>query len=130
MAYIYTYLEKTSLSSCSDTNCPKLATNSVEQGAFAANGGFDGCVGLFEEPTGLAKAGLDKKWWCAVWALAAAWPGGPVAAAPGGNPAAAAAAAAAAADICIAVVGCKAVACWWCCVIVVIWVCTLHCECV
>lgn len=54
-------LEKTSLSSCSDTNCPKLATNSVEQGAFAANGGFDGCAGLFEEPTGLAKAGLDKK---------------------------------------------------------------------
>lgn len=113
-----TYLEKTSLSSCSDTNCPKLATNSVEQGAFAANGGFDGCAGLFEEPTGLAKAGLDKKWWCAVWPVGGG-PGGPVAAAPGGKPAAATAAAAA--DICIAV-GCSVVACWWCCVIAVIWV--------
>lgn len=60
------YLAKISLSSCSDTNCPKLATKSVEHGAFAANGGFGCCAPV--EPTGLAKAGLGKKW-------------------PGGNPA-------------------------------------------
>uniref|UniRef100_A0A1B0B9I6 Uncharacterized protein n=1 Tax=Glossina palpalis gambiensis TaxID=67801 RepID=A0A1B0B9I6_9MUSC len=39
---VQTYLEKTSLSSCSETNCPRLATNNVEQGAFAANGGLLG----------------------------------------------------------------------------------------
>lgn len=54
------YLAKISLSSCSDTNCPKLATNRVEHGAFAANGGFGCCAPV--EPTGLAKAGLGKKW--------------------------------------------------------------------
>lgn len=41
-ATVQTYLEKTSLSSCSETNCPRLATNNVEQGAFAANGGLLG----------------------------------------------------------------------------------------
>lgn len=60
------YLAKISLSSCSDTNWPKLATKRVEHGAFAANGGFGCCAPV--EPTGLAKAGLGKKW-------------------PGGNPA-------------------------------------------
>lgn len=54
------YLAKISLSSCSETNCPRLATNRVEHGAFAANGGFGCCAPV--EPTGLAKAGLGKKW--------------------------------------------------------------------
>lgn len=71
------YLAKISLSSCSETNCPKFATNSVEQGAFAASGGFGCCAPV--DPTGLAKAGLGKKW-------------------PGGNPA----------DTCIADCGCIA----------------------
>lgn len=57
---VVNYLAKISLSSCSDTNCPKLATNSVEHGAFAASGGFGCCAPV--EPTGLAKAGLGKKW--------------------------------------------------------------------
>jgi len=57
----FIYLENTSLSSCSDTNCPKLATNSVEHGALAAICGLAGCVALLVEPAGLANAGLDKK---------------------------------------------------------------------
>lgn len=55
------YLAKISLSSCSDTNWPKLATNNVEHGAFAANGGF-GCCDVPLELTGLARAGEGKKW--------------------------------------------------------------------
>lgn len=54
------YLANSSFSSCSDTNCPKLATNSVEHGAFAARGGFGGCEPPVDPP-GLAKAGLGKK---------------------------------------------------------------------
>lgn len=37
-----THLANISLSSCSDTNWPRLATNSVEQGALAASGGLGG----------------------------------------------------------------------------------------
>lgn len=55
------YLAKISFNSCSETNCPKLATNNVEHGALAAKGGF-GCCDVPLEPTGLAKAGLGKKW--------------------------------------------------------------------
>lgn len=44
------YLPKRSLSSCSETNWPRLATKSVEQG------GVDELE--VAEPTGLAKAGL------------------------------------------------------------------------
>lgn len=58
---VKTYLAKSSLSSCSETNCPRLATNSVEQGAFAARGGFGGWEPPLE-PTGLARAGLGRKW--------------------------------------------------------------------
>lgn len=47
------YLANSSLSSCSDTNCPKLATNSVEHGAFAARGGLGGCEPPVDPP-GLA----------------------------------------------------------------------------
>lgn len=47
------YLLKISFSSCSDTNCPRLATKSVEQG------GFGGCDAA--EPTGDAKPGDGKK---------------------------------------------------------------------
>jgi len=39
------------LSSCSETNCPKLATNKVEHGGVEQ---FDEVA----DPTGLAKAGL------------------------------------------------------------------------
>lgn len=55
------YLAKISFNSCSETNCPKLATNKVEHGALAAKGGF-GCCDVPVEPTGLANAGLGKKW--------------------------------------------------------------------
>lgn len=56
-----THLANISLSSCSDTNWPRLATNRVEQGALAARGGFG--AGLPPVlPTGLASAGLGKKW--------------------------------------------------------------------
>ena len=49
---------KISLSSCSETNCPRLATNRVEQGALltAAILGWDD-----DEPTGDANAGDCKK---------------------------------------------------------------------
>lgn len=61
------HLAKISLSSCSDTNCPKLATNKVEHGAFAANGGF-GCCDAPLEPTGLALIIVKRKhrnqFWC------------------------------------------------------------------
>lgn len=52
-----TYLLNISLSSCSDTNCPRLATKSVEQGALLTP------IPGWEEddPTGEAKAGLGKK---------------------------------------------------------------------
>lgn len=80
------YLAKISFSSCSETNWPKLATKSVEHGALAAIGGLGGCWEPPFEPTGLANAGLGKKWpdaaaapaddiidgWCIV---AAAWCG-------------------------------------------------------
>ena len=56
-----THLANISLSSCSDTNCPRLATNNVEHGALAASGGLGGWVPPVE-PTGLANAGLGKKW--------------------------------------------------------------------
>lgn len=55
------YLAKISFSSCSDTNWPRLATKSVEQGALAANGGLGGCEPPADDPTGLARAGLGKK---------------------------------------------------------------------
>jgi hypothetical protein len=52
-----THLLKTSLSSCSDTNWPRLATNRVEQGAL-----FNPTPGCDEdEPTGEASAGDGKK---------------------------------------------------------------------
>lgn len=54
------YLAKISLSSCSETNWPRLATNNVEHGALAASGGF-GCCDVPFELTGLAKAGEGKK---------------------------------------------------------------------
>lgn len=57
---LWTYLANSSFSSCSDTNWPRLATNSVEHGAFAARGGFGGCEPPVDPP-GLAKAGLGKK---------------------------------------------------------------------
>lgn len=56
------YLAKISFSSCSDTNWPRLATNSVEQGALAASGGLGGWCCEPPEPTGLARVGLGKKW--------------------------------------------------------------------
>lgn len=56
----WSYLANSSFSSCSDTNWPRLATNSVEHGAFAARGGFGGCEPPVDPP-GLAKAGLGKK---------------------------------------------------------------------
>lgn len=90
-----TDLLKISLSSCSDTNCPRLATKRVEQGALvpppppvalpppaaaaaaaatAAAAAKPGCDD--EEPTGLARAGLGRKWgrdpWMDVNAAAAA----------------------------------------------------------
>lgn len=52
-----TNLLKISLSSCSETNWPKLATNRVEQGALLT--AMLGCED--EEPTGDAKAGEGKK---------------------------------------------------------------------
>lgn len=115
----YIYLENTSFNSCSDTNCPRLATKSVEQGAFVANDGF---VVLFAETTGLARDGLDKNWWWlagrggggATLEEAAVTLFGPVAALPCGKPAVAVAAA-----VIWRVVGCKAVADWWCCGIVI-----------
>lgn len=56
------HLAKISFSSCSDTNWPRFATNSVEQGALAANGGLGGgCEPPADDPTGLARAGLGKK---------------------------------------------------------------------
>ena len=51
----FTYLAKISLSSCSDTNCPKLATNKVEHGALADIGWLGGWLLTPFEPTGLAK---------------------------------------------------------------------------
>lgn len=52
-----TDLPNISLSSCSETNCPRLATKSVEQGGlFTPIPGWDD-----EEPTGDARAGLGKK---------------------------------------------------------------------
>lgn len=56
-----THLANISFSSCSDTNCPRLATNNVEQGALAEIGWLGGWVAPVE-PTGLANAGLGKKW--------------------------------------------------------------------
>lgn len=55
---LFTHLAKISLSSCSETNCPKFATKSVEQGGLLTP--MPGCDD--EEPTGEAKAGLGKKW--------------------------------------------------------------------
>ena len=52
-----TYLLNISLSSCSETNWPKLATNKVEQGALLT--AIFGCDD--EEPTGDANAGDGKK---------------------------------------------------------------------
>ena len=68
------YLPNRSFSSCSDTNCPRLATNSVEHGGVEQ-------FGDVAEPTGLAKAGLvatkccgGMVAWMAAWlAKAAAW---------------------------------------------------------
>lgn len=54
----HTNLAKISLSSCSETNCPKLATNNVEQGELLTP--IPGCED--DEPTGEAKAGLGRKW--------------------------------------------------------------------
>ncbi|KAL3278318.1 hypothetical protein HHI36_013649, partial [Cryptolaemus montrouzieri] len=55
--YFNTYLAKISFSSCSDTNWPKLATKSVEQGGLLTPiPGWDD-----EDPTGEAKAGLGRK---------------------------------------------------------------------
>lgn len=60
------HLAKISFSSCSETNWPRLATNRVEQGALAASGGLGGCgccwLPPVDDPTGLARAGLGKKW--------------------------------------------------------------------
>jgi len=56
-----TYLANISFSSCSDTNWPKFATNNVEHGALADIGWLGGWV-VPVEPTGLANAGLAKKW--------------------------------------------------------------------
>lgn len=51
-------LLKMSLSSCSDTNWPRFATNKVEQGALlTAMFGWDE-----GEPTGDASAGEGRKW--------------------------------------------------------------------
>lgn len=50
-------LPKRSLSSCSETNCPKLATNSVEQGGVPAAAAAEDEV----EPTGDASAGLATR---------------------------------------------------------------------
>lgn len=47
-----TYLANISFSSCSETNCPKLATNNVEHGALAEIGWLGGWVAPVE-PTGL-----------------------------------------------------------------------------
>lgn len=55
--YIVTNLLNISFSSCSETNWPKLATNSVEHGALLTPS--PGCDD--DEPTGDAKAGLGKK---------------------------------------------------------------------
>lgn len=52
-----TNLAKISLSSCSDTNWPKFATKSVEQGGLLTpNPGWED-----DDPTGEAKAGLGRK---------------------------------------------------------------------
>lgn len=48
------HLPKRSLSSCSETNWPRLATNSVEQGGVAAVEEV--------EPTGDDSAGLATRW--------------------------------------------------------------------
>lgn len=54
---IATDLPNISLSSCSDTNCPRFATKSVEQGGLLTPiPGWDE-----DEPTGEASAGLGKK---------------------------------------------------------------------
>jgi hypothetical protein len=54
---------KISLSSCSDTNWPRLATKSVEQGALlTAMLGWEE-----EEPTGEASAGEGKKCGSEAW---------------------------------------------------------------
>lgn len=70
------YLPNKSFSSCSDTNWPRLATNSVEHGGVLQ---FEVDV---VEPTGLAMAVLAATRcdggmvpWMAAWlASAAAWP--------------------------------------------------------
>lgn len=52
-----TNLPNISFNSCSETNCPRLATNSVEQGGLLTPiPGWDD-----DEPTGEAKAGLGRK---------------------------------------------------------------------
>jgi hypothetical protein len=68
------YLPNKSLSSCSETNCPKLATNKVEHGGVEQ-------LDDVADPTGLAKAVLAATKceggivaWIAAWlAKAAAW---------------------------------------------------------
>lgn len=52
-----TYLLNISFSSCSETNWPKLATKSVEQGGLLTpKPGWED-----DEPTGDARAGLGRK---------------------------------------------------------------------
>lgn len=50
-------LPKRSLSSCSETNCPRFATKSVEQGGVPAAAAAEDEV----EPTGDASAGLATR---------------------------------------------------------------------
>lgn len=60
MKLYLTHLANISFSSCSDTNCPKLATNNVEHGALAEIGWLGGWVAPVE-PTGLANAEIVKR---------------------------------------------------------------------
>lgn len=68
------HLLKASLSSCSETNCPKLATNKVEQGIWFCWWWFDPPPPLPPEldPTGLDMAGdAATKWAGGIWACIA-----------------------------------------------------------
>lgn len=59
---VISHLANISFSSCSDTNCPKFATNNVEHEALAEIG----WLGAWEapvEPTGLANAVMMKIVW-------------------------------------------------------------------